>query len=554
MSQATSLKRSTTIEVSTQDRIRARSRTQNQETAKTDIQGNTFHKIITNTALSPEQKKSEIAQALQFTESKEENRTRMAEFENFKEYMHNMSEEMSKERISMTDTEVYASLQKVYGEFNDDLEKFISDIKPLTDITDSLHKLRKEGRTDDILAKVNSDRKWVEEKTIARNGIEYDISNLEGRIRTKNREIEKHQENRGMFGFGSVKAESLSAIELLKAEIAEAQAEIEVKKSEVSALSLEIQEHQSELDNDADAQQLRRLLDLSSGEHIQNMENTVQSALKFVTSGKERFGETRGHLTKMNNQIEGLGDNNQTLLQITAIMNEATKEAEEYNQKQRETYLNIPEDASLIQKMKFEENRQNIEEHIDTLSTSAVDTMQTYADLHTEAIKINTMKASIKKQSDSARAMHSRGIASVASQLNTVIFAVGGAAVNEGAMQAGNTLNKMTRVTNEIAQKEAIRIATGRDDINVELENTIQTLMDFSDSQREATAITRESVATMRENLAALKAMSEEVGEDTRNFTAVAADVVAEDQKQAKTESEKPVEKEVETSKSPFKL
>lgn len=50
---------------------------------------------------------------------------------------------MSKQRIEMTDTGTFSELQKVYGDFNNDLNDFINKIKPLTDITDALYTLRK---------------------------------------------------------------------------------------------------------------------------------------------------------------------------------------------------------------------------------------------------------------------------------------------------------------------------------------------------------------------------------------------------------------------------
>lgn len=62
---------------------------------------------------------------------------------------------MSKQRIEMTDTGTFSELQKVYGDFNNDLNDFINKIKPLTDITDALYTLRKNGETRSVLQKFN---------------------------------------------------------------------------------------------------------------------------------------------------------------------------------------------------------------------------------------------------------------------------------------------------------------------------------------------------------------------------------------------------------------
>jgi archaellum component FlaC len=248
-------------------------------------------------------------------------------------------------------------------------------------------------------------------------------------------------------------------------------------------------------------------------------------------------------------QIEGLGDNNSNMVQTYAVLNEATKLAETSNQAKREALLAEREGESLIDKMKREQSKQDIDEHIGILATATVDTMQAYGELTSEAIKIRNMEAATKKQGEAARAMHSRGIASVASQLSTVMTAVNSAAINEAQAMAGSTLAEMTRVTNEVARKESIRIATGRDDVNTDLEEMLNQLAQFGDVQREATAITRDALTRMRENLAELEGLATNVGKDTQDFVGVAADVVA-GVKRPEAETPPPPS----TTPSPFRL
>lgn len=540
MSVGTAAKYSSSTTESIQDRIQARTRTQTTTDENSQIGTNTFYKIITSSSLSPEQKKEEVAKALVFTESKEENRTRMKEFDSFKEWMHAISEKMSKERIGLTDTEVFAELQKNYGQLNDDLEDFFNKIKPLTDITDALYKLRVEGKTRDALSQIREDKEWAEEMRIKRAGFQQIIDDLERSIRgltLKNMELENE---RSLFGFGGIKAEAQAQIAANKLDIEKYNTNLAEVRVEVEQLDADIQARQSQMDDAFEIQKLRELLDLNSEQHTQRQAEMVAAALQFVNSGKERFGSIRQHLDKMVTQIDGLGDNNNSMIQITAILNEATKEAESANQKKRNEYV-VADDASLIEKMRVEELRQAIDDHIDVVSTAAVDTMQTYGELTTEAIKIRNMQAATKKQVESARSMHSRGISSVASQLSTVLTAVNAAGINEAQQMASSTLAEMARVTNDIAQKEAIRIATARDDINNDLEEQLKVLMEFGDNQRTATGITREALSTMRSNLSALEDMAKSVQDDTREFVAVAAEVVEEDsgtKKKAKAKKE----------------
>ena len=524
MSTSASYSRSTAATTETRERGRVATRTR--ETEVSNIQENTFYKVILNPELSPEQKMDQATAIFESATSKEESRARFKEFEDFKEHLQSISEEMSKQRIRLTDTETYAELQRVYGGFNDDLNKFIEDMKPLTDITDALYTLQKEGTTRQAIDQIAADKEWEITHAQAVTDTTAKIANLRAATQRLRDDNIRLSQDKGMFGLGAIKAGSLAQIKINEGTITVNEAEIKTLEEGLVTLNTEAANRAANKVNSFEIDQLRTLLDLTSDEHTQRQANLVGSALKFVETGKERFGSIRGHLDKMVTQIEGLGDNNGNMVQIYAILNEATKRAEKSNQAKREQLASAPKPDSLIEQMKLEEERQNLDEHIGVLATASVDTLQAYGDLATEAIKIRNMEAATKKQVDSARAMHSRGIASVASQLSVVVTAVNSAAINQAQSMAGSTLTEMAKVTNAVAQKEAIRIATGRDDVNVELEAALQQLADFGDTQREATDITRDALQRMRENAAELEKLAGDVNQDTRDFVSVAADVV----------------------------
>jgi hypothetical protein len=550
MSDAASLKLSATKNETPSERVRYRSRTTTEEGPLANIQENTFYKIIFNPEFSPEQKMESAAKALEFTENKEENRTRLKEFDSFKEYMNAVSEKMSKDRIKLTDTEVFAELQKNYGDLQIDLEDFFNKIRPLNEIIDALYKLRVDGKTRAVLDQIREDQEWEANILVQKEDLSNKINGIVNSIRQTEASIKDLEVNnvalaqdKGFFGYGQIKAASMTQIKVneklmedRRQEIVKLQESVEVFRGDLNKLDSDISERMSNRPDSFEIGKLRELLDLTSDQHTQRQADMVAAALKFVESGKERFGSIRNSLDKMVTQIDGLGDNNTSMIQITAVLNEATKVAETSNQKKREEYSKIPDDANLIEKMRLQTLQQDIEEHIDVLNTAAVDTMQSYGELTTEAIKIRNMQAATKKQVESARTMHSRGIASVASQLSTVLTAVNAAGITEAHAMAANTLNEMTRVTNEIAQKEAIRIATSRDDVNSDLEALLKTLEDFGDTQREATDITRGALSDIRHNMAALEGLSRDVQDETREFVGVAADVVGND----KSKVEKP--------------
>ena len=529
----------------TKEETKVYTRRRHEEKEETGIETNTFYSIIMADDVELEEKVNQVSKALEFTNDKEADRTRIKEFEQFKEYLQSISETMSKQRIEMTDTGTFSELQKVYGDFNNDLNDFIDKIKPLTDITDALYTLRKNGETRSVLAKIQqdkADRRDLEEqiKVYESRLIEIDDS-----IRELNHENELLVQDKSFFGFGNIKPESKAKLLNNEETLTSLKAEREKVIEEGTTLQTKLTNMATGEGYSFEAQKLKELLDLNSEQHVQRQADLVQSALQFINSGKERFGEIRKHLELMNQQIEGLTDNNSQMQQIYAVLNDGTKKAEEANKTKRETLINAPEPTSQIEKMKLDKEKRDLDEFIDTVSQSTVDTMQTYGELSMEEIKLRNMQAATKNQSQSAATMHSRGIASVASQLSVVLTAVNSAAINESQVMASDTLTQMANVTNDVAKKESIRIATGRDDVNIELEKTLQDLVEFGDTQRQATEITRDAIKTMRDNLDELEKLSKDVQEDTADFVAVTADTI--DEKKA------PKKEKKDTSKSIFK-
>ena len=529
----------------TKEETKVYTRRRHEEKEETGIETNTFYSIIMADDVELEEKVNQVSKALEFTNDKESDRTRIKEFEQFKEYLQSISETMSKQRIEMTDTGTFSELQKVYGDFNNDLNDFIDKIKPLTDITDALYTLRKNGETRSVLQKIQQDKANARDKQdriIDLNKTINEGENLMAELRKENVIL---AENKSFFGFGNIKPESKAQIQENEIKIAEIFDNVSNCIKERDKLVLEIENIDNSTEYSFEAQKLKELLDLNSEQHVQRQADLVQSALQFINSGKERFGEIRKHLELMNQQIEGLTDNNSQMQQIYAVLNDGTKKAEEANKTKRETLMNTPEPTSQIEKMKLDKEKRDLDEFIDTVSQSTVDTMQTYGELSMEEIKLRNMQAATKNQSQSAATMHSRGIASVASQLSVVLTAVNSAAINESQVMASDTLTQMANVTNDVAKKESIRIATGRDDVNIELEKTLQDLVEFGDTQRQATEITRDAIKTMRDNLDELEKLSKDVQEDTADFVAVTADTI--DEKKA------PKKEKKDTSKSIFK-
>ncbi|MGL4674899.1 MAG: hypothetical protein ACRCXK_08570, partial [Wohlfahrtiimonas sp.] len=92
---------------------RPKSRVSQEESTFVDIKENPFFDVVFSDSLSLEEKVENVTKILEFTNDKEQDRVKIQQFDSFKEYLQSISEEMSKQRIQMTDTEVFAELQRV---------------------------------------------------------------------------------------------------------------------------------------------------------------------------------------------------------------------------------------------------------------------------------------------------------------------------------------------------------------------------------------------------------------------------------------------------------
>jgi hypothetical protein len=199
--------------------------------------------------------------------------------------------------------------------------------------------------------------------------------------------------------------------------------------------------------------------------------------------------------------------------------------------------------------MTREQKKMAVEQHMTMLDSSAADTMSTYADLTSGAVRIKTMKDAVDQQMNRARAMHSQGISGVADRLSVVLQAVSSAALGEASAMAKDTLQQMAENTNKVAQKESIRIAMGIEEQNEDLKKAIDDLGAYGEVVRAATNITREGLTDMRSKLDELKKLATEVQGDVHEAIAVNADVSAQP---AGSPAAKPAQPNA--TPSPFKL
>jgi hypothetical protein len=513
-----------------------------------NITANPFYQVMFSEENKPEAKRELVTRLLTFEGTKEENRERIKAFELFKEYLQAQREEMAQEIIRLTDTETFAELKSVYDELNRSLIDFDEKMKPLTDIIDAVYTLRTNGLSLEAFQEILRDRRREAELLRKKSERRSEFGTLEERVNALNSDVAALKEKRGFFGLGGVTQDA-------REEIARKNEELKLIGERLTTLGEELAEldkqtpTESELGQYAEQKaKLRELLDISTEEHKQRQKDLVDSAVGFVNTAKSRVSSVRKHLGQMNDQVENLFDANNMMGTVYAILNEGIKDAAANNQKVRGELIEPAGGEDMIAKMTREQKKRSVEQHMTMLDASASDTMATYADLTSGAIRIKTMKDAVDQQAIRARAMHSQGISGVADRLSVVLQAVSSAALGEASAMAKDTLQQMAENTNKVAQKESIRIAMGIEEQNDDLKKAIDDLGAYGEVVRAATSITREGLTDMRSKLDELKKLAEEVQGDVHDAIAVNAETAAEKDKPAEAP------KAASATPSPFKL
>lgn len=520
---AAALKRAASTSVSDITNVkRATSRT---EKEKPSIANNPFFQVMSSTSLTPEEKVQQVAKAMSEIRTKEENRERVRQLEEFSEYQQVLRKEMASEIIALTNTDTFAQLQQVYDRMNTGLLDFNDAMEPILEIIDAMHVVRKEGKTAELFEEIRSDRREEDEHKNMLAEMDESIRKSRAEINMLFADIAELREQRSFFGFGGVKSEAIrkiaeleSKIELLNQSANEMQTKRQTFAAEWSAKTHENEEYENA------KRIVRNMLDLSAEQHRENQKKSVLKAQEFIEISDESLSSVRSNLLDMNGQIERLLDANTSITSTMAIMGEGLKVAETEIQKKRAEVDSIEAGDSMVKKMQKDNSLRDIDEHATLVSATVADTALSFADLGSQTVRITTMKDANVSQLDKVRKMHTQGVAGVADRLSVALTAVGQAAIGESAAIAKDTLGLMTDATNNIAHKEAMRVALGANEINDDILKAIGDLEEYGEILRNTTDIRREAVKEMRSNLDQIGDIAKSLQADINDAKAVHSD------------------------------
>ena len=520
------------------DRTRQRADSKEETSSSTrakkfaNIEENSFYKIIFAEG-DPEAKREAVARELAYdlSEEKADNQASLEEFESFKAWLMEQRKQMAQEIINLTDTDAFSELKDVFDEMNQGLLDFEGQMAPLTDILDAVYALRlaSDGAMFDVFKEIQEDKAEEERVAVLRNKQEKNLTDLNAEVELLHFKTEDLKLQKSWFGLGGTKKTALQEIERIQRQVAEKRTAIDKLVGDIANTKVDRESQFSQFAEEK--QKLRELLDISSEEHKARQQALVDSANRFVNTAETRTSEVLSHLEGINGQVDRLADSNSGLRGVYAIISEAVVDAEEVNTQVRDSLTEGPEAESNIAKMKRENNKMAVENHVTAMTAAKVDTVGTFGDLTAESYRIKAMKDSNTGQVSKTRSLNSKGVAGVASRLSTVLQGVSMAALTESSEVAQMTLERMNDQTNRLAQKEAIKNAMGISLENDALVKAIEELESYGKVARAATDISREGYTEMKTHLAELEKTARDVGEAVKAAVAVGADVMQSDER-----------------------
>ncbi len=518
------------------------------------IESNPFHQIILQSDAEPEQKADAISKALAYDEaqSKEENEAMLAAFEIFKEYLMEQRKEMSVEIIRLSDTEAFSELQSVFEEMNGALQDFETQLEPLIDIIDAVHRLNmaSDGAMYDVFKEIQEDKAEEERIAVQRDEFEKTLESHTESVTNIQKDIAALKEEKSWWGFGGTTQTALQEIARKMVDIETAESDISHLREDIEALTLDRETKFAEFAEEKE--QLRSLLDITSVEHKERQEALVGAALNFVSTTDERTGAVLEHMEGIHGQIKNVSTVNGSMRKIFAIVNDGIKDAESENATLTSKFQVADDGESQLQTFEREDKLQAVNQHVDSLNATKVDTLGTFGELQQENMNIKSMQDTNSQQINQTRKMHSSGTAGVASRLSVVLTAVSSAALNEARTATQNTLSGMNTMTHALAQNEAIKNATQLHIQNDDLSNAIKELETYREISDKATEITRAALEEQKDLQREMEQTAEKLADSIKDARGVTADVMQEDGGNESTNDEEPTKKS--SSFSDFKI
>lgn len=497
-----------------------------------NIQDNPFVKIVASTP-DPQRQKDQMVKLMTYVDA-ETTAKNSAALSEYSAYMQSERQRLAVELIAMTDTETFRNLQDVLTDINNGVLDFEERIKPFMEIINAVRLIQEEDATTDILSEMREDGRIEEELREKLKVIDKQIAEGYSVIELKKAKIDVESDNKGLFGFGGIKSESVQAISLLKVQIKDIEDSALALIEEKKKLVAEKRESNTKFAHLADAKKvMATMLNLSGGEHEERHEELVQTAVNFVTTTKSRVTETLSHSVKMGSQINELSNLAFTMRGSYSVLSEAAKEAETINTSEHNALKESLESLSNpLDKMSSEKISRDMAKHITTLNDSATETASIISDLTVSSQRIETMEAANIAQIKKTEQIQTSGIAGVADNLSSVLTAINQAAIGQASTAATQSLRRMNDNTIELTKEGMLNAAKNQKEDNAALQKSLIQLTGFGEVIDLTNAAALEALEENRELVSELSEVANQVSESAAETLDIVSTTISEENDQ----------------------
>jgi hypothetical protein len=537
MSDATSLKKQVTSKtIAEEARKLAESRNSQAQGEKAAVEAtasmiakNTFAKIMLAPDISPEAKKEALVKELTFSweKSKEENRAKLQELAQFKEYLQEQRKILNREGIKLQDTKAFSELQGVIDDMTKSSIDFQERVKPLLEVLNAVFEIRKHNKITDVYREIQNDKEWEKEQKNILENLSKEIDLTKQRVHSLEKEKVRLRNDRTLFGLGSIKKSAQERIAIIDAvDIVDTKANLEnlINQLHKQKEVLDAGPNSDSPELRAQKKVLKEFLDLTKDENIARQKSLIDAGVNYVDSSDTRLKSVLLTLDKLGKHAEVVSDANGMLRNIHLIMDESLKEVSSTNKNIKSDLSTTPNDESSIARMTREERLTEVNEYISISDEHAIDVANSIGGLTKHSVQIQAYKDTLRNESSSTKRLHLEGVSQMGEQLMSVISAISAAATSESRAVAANNFARMAEQNQTIVSQEVVRNAS-----NIEVEaNSIAKLVteleDYGAVLNASSEIANQGYAKMRETVDAIRKVSVSVQDSISEFVSDRAD------------------------------
>ena len=510
-------------------RVSERRSARSNEAEKTNpfaaVKDNVFFLAVTNQEASEEQKQQIVGGLMTTQKDRKKDRANVRQYEEFREWLAHQARDLAKEVIALTDPETMTEVQDMIDQLAGGLLDFNEGMGPLLQIVDAIFQLRNDRLIETAYEDIKKRERFEAETAAQKDAKSKSLAALRAdmdKVRDDNIVL---SQKRTLFGMSGPSQADRTEIARNEARLEDMRSKL--AKEEQDLVALDSASYTSEIDpkHAENVQKLRGLLDLSREENKAQIIRVRDSATDFINKADERTFSLTKRFQGMTDQTDKVHDGNSSMSRIYHTLHEGLRIAENNNHQIRSELAIGPVDESQIAKMQRDETLRIVDSHIGMVQNSSADTLATFADLHQQSIRIETMRGGITQQMDLARKLNTQGVAATADRLAMSLTAFNSAALGEANAVANDILQSMRESTNAITSNEAIRVASGVQDVTDKLGLIVDEMADLSEITRQSTEIARRGTEEMNDRMAEMRERSATLRADLQNRMGVVSDV-----------------------------